>query len=76
MTLLEGVTQLIGYLIALMIYEQPFKSAAADLVYADVDDADYGPCHYKAASLQSASQRKALAQGQPARPPPRHETKM
>jgi len=57
---------------------QPYKSVLADLVYADVDDKDYGPTDYKKASILSASERKAVAQAQaqglPTRPP--RETRM
>ncbi|EFX62771.1 hypothetical protein DAPPUDRAFT_336451 [Daphnia pulex] len=47
---------------------QPFKPILSDLVYADVDDKDYGPTYYKKASILQASEKKAQAQGLPVRP--------
>lgn len=47
---------------------QPFKPILSDLVYADIDDKDYGPTYYKKASILQASEKKAQAQGLPVRP--------
>lgn len=47
---------------------KPFKPILSDLVYADIDDKDYGPTYYKKASILQASEKKAQAQGLPVRP--------
>lgn len=38
-------------------------------MYADVEGKDYGPTDYKRASVLQASEKKANAEGAPARPP-------